>query len=87
MTDLLVEQDRGARAAGILREPLVIEAFEELRKTYVDGWSCSDPSDTDFREQCFHLLKALEAFEQHFQSVVETGKMASLQMGTTGRNL
>ena len=87
MTDLLVEQDRGARAAGILREPLVVEAFEELRKTYVDGWSGSDPSDTDFREQCFHLLKALEAFEQHFQSVVETGKMASVQLEAVRRNL
>ena len=80
MSDLINEQHRGARAASILREPLVIEAFEELRKTYVNGWSGSDPSDTAFREQCFHLLKALEAFEQHFESVVQTGKMASQQM-------
>ena len=80
MSDLIDEQHRGARAASILREPLVIEAFEELRKTYVNGWSGSDPSDTDFREQCFHLLKALVAFEQHFESVVQTGKMASQQL-------
>jgi hypothetical protein len=80
MTDLITEQDRGAKAAAILREPLIQEAFAELRKSYVDGWSSSDPQDTDFREQCFHLLKALETFEGHFESVVTTGKMASQQM-------
>ena len=80
MTDFINEQDRGAKAADVLRNPLVVEAFEELRKTYVLGWSGSDPQDSAFREQCFHLLKALEAFEGHFESVVTTGKMASQQM-------
>jgi|TARA_R110000796_G_scaffold4299_2_gene16561 hypothetical protein len=80
MTDFRDEQDRGAKAAAVLRDPLVISAFAEIRSAYVDAWAHTDPADTEFREQLFCLMKALESFEVHFQSAVQTGKMASTQM-------
>ena len=80
MTDLRDEQDRGAKAAAVLRDPLVISAFAEIRDAYGDAWAHTDPADSEFREQLFCLMKALEAFEGHFQSAIQTGKMASKQM-------
>ena len=78
--DLLEEQRRGEKAALLLRDPLIEEAFRVLGETYVAGWSNSDPSDVDQREQCYQMLKSLEAFRRHLESVVQTGKMASQQI-------
>ena len=80
MTDFRDEQDRGAKASAVMNNPLVKEAFGQIREAYVDDWSHTDPSDTAKREKLFYLMKALEAFEGHFESVIRTGKMASQQV-------
>lgn len=80
MTDLEAERDRGQRAAAILRDPIVKEAFDEIRESYVSAWEQSSASDTDEREQAYYLLKALQSFRGQFESAVQTGKMASQQL-------
>jgi hypothetical protein len=80
MNDLLVERNRGERAAAIMRDPLVAEALEEIRTSYIEGWSNSGPQDADVRERAYHMLQAHDAFVRHFQSVIETGEMAAQQL-------
>ena len=43
MTDFEAERDRGQRAAAILRDPIVKEAFDEIRKSYFDFDVMSEP--------------------------------------------
>lgn len=80
MTDFEAEKMRGERAAMILREPMVQEAFDEIRKSYFAAFEQSSASETDKREQAYYLIKALDEFRAHFESAVQTGKMASEQM-------
>ena len=71
MTDFRDEQDRGAKASAVMNNPLVKEAFGQIREAYVDDWSHTDPSDTVKREQLFYLMKALEAFGQIREAYVD----------------
>jgi len=80
MTNLFDEQNRGERAAAILRDPLVVEAFETLKNTYVSRWLDSDLKDIDLREVAFYRVRALKDLEDHFRSLVQTGAMASRQL-------
>jgi len=74
------EQERGRRATAILSDPILKEALNEIRNSYITAWSQSDDSDAELRERAFFLLRAVDAFEGHLKSVVTTGEMATRQM-------
>lgn len=73
------EEDRGAKAQQILREPIVVEAFDTLEELYKDLWRLSDPENSEDREHYYRCLLALDAFKGHFKSFVSTGKMAEIE--------
>lgn len=56
------EAERKARAEALLRDPLIIEAFETLEKEFVTAWKQSAIADQAARENIYQLLQALEAF-------------------------
>lgn len=68
--------DRAGRAEALMRDPLIIEAFETLEKEFVSAWKESAITDQTSREHIYHLLQALEAMKGHFQTVLESGKLA-----------
>ena len=74
------EADRGAKAAALLRNDLLIEAFDTLEAQYTTAWAESPARDVDGREHLFVLLKSLRAVKQHLTTVVETGKLAERQL-------
>jgi len=73
-------QDRAAKAEALLRNELFIEAFEYLDEQFVEAWRTSSIDDEEAREKIFHLMQALGAVKGYFQSVVEDGKMAQVQL-------
>jgi len=73
-------QDRAAKAEALLRNELFIEAFEYLDEQFVEAWRTSGIDDEEAREKIFHLMQALGAVKGYFQSVVEDGKMAQVQL-------
>lgn len=75
---LMAEQARGERAAALLRDPLIEEAFDALEDKYVSGWK--DSSSTERRETLFQMYQALMVVRGHLTEVVETGNLAKLEI-------
>ena len=70
------EAERKAKAEALLRDPLIIEAFETLEKEFVTAWKQSAIADQAARENIYQLLQALEGFKGHFAKVLEDGRLA-----------
>lgn len=68
--------DRAARAEALLRDPLIVEAFESLETQFVSAWKESAINDAEARENIYRLLQALDALKGHFRQVLEDGKLA-----------
>ena len=71
---------RGHKAAQILENPLVIEAFAEVRKQIMLAWEQTPARDVEAREFMFKLHQASLRFEEVFKGYVDTGKMAADQI-------
>jgi hypothetical protein len=74
------EMARGQRAADLLRNELLINAFTELEKQYHTAWRTTDASDADRREYLFKLFTALSDVKGHLDQIVETGELAKRQL-------
>jgi len=76
----LEEQDRGAKAEALLRNPMLQEAFEMLEEKYLDAWKNSPVKATDDREKLFQMYQNLIAVKGHLEEVVNTGNLAKAQL-------
>lgn len=70
------DRDRGGQAERLLRDPLLVEAFDHLETEFMQAWRQSAIADTEARERIYNLVQALEGVKAHLRSVVDTGKMA-----------
>ena len=81
MTDVLeAEINRGQKAAQLLAEPLIAEAFAVFAKEIQERWTQSPARDADGREKLYLMLKASERVEAHLRSIIETGKIAEASL-------
>lgn len=77
MSDALeADINRGQKAAQLLAEPLIAEAFAVFAKEVQDRWSKSPARDAEGREKLWLSSKILDRLEQHLRSVMDSGKMA-----------
>ena len=80
MVDLRKEVDRAQRAADVLNNPLVKEAFETLERELIEGL-VQTSADEDRKREKIHMMLLMGRKWQHlFKSMVETGKLASMQL-------
>ena len=78
---LMAEQARGERAAALLRDPLLVEAFGKLENSYLDAVKDSSSSQ-DARETLFQMYQALMVVRGHLTEVIETGDLAKLELNS-----
>ena len=78
--DLRLEVDRAAQVENLLRNPILIDAFQVLEARYTDAWRASDDGDAERREYLFKLFRALGDVRAHLNQVVETGDLAKSQL-------
>lgn len=71
------ESQRGQQAAGIVNDPLFIEAMTKLKNEVITLWSACPARDVDGREWLWQHYQVTLKFEQIFQEMINTGKMAS----------
>ena len=71
MTDELREE----KAMRLLNDPLLIEAFETLRKDLMDRWGQSGSTELEARESIWLAMRLLDKIHGHLSSIVETGQM------------
>ena len=79
---LFEEQDRGSQAESLLRNPILVEAFDVLSETYLNAWKESPVKAEDDRERIFLMYKNLLAVRAHLEEIVNTGKLANLELNT-----
>ena len=77
---LETEVERARQAREITDHPLWAEAFDAYRKRLMDEWAESPARDTDGREKLWLMVKTASAVERHLAEILETGKLASIQM-------
>jgi hypothetical protein len=79
------DMSRAAQAAELLENPLIIEALAAFEKEITESWKKSPARDQEGREKLFWMLQAQEKFKAHLQTMVNTGKLLSLQPTPTER--
>ena len=77
---LLVEIDRARQAQELIEHPLFSEAMEKYRNRLMDEWTASPARDQEGRERLWLMQKTLDVVQQHLRELMETGKLASLQL-------
>lgn len=72
------EQDRGAHAARLMNDPMVVSAFEQIRNILISEWaSCKDVAR---REAIWQELNGLLRFRAIFAEAIQTGNLAAKQV-------
>ena len=72
---------RGKAAELLLRNELLIDAFEKLDLTYTAAWKATASDQTDERERLFALTTALRDVRGHIEQIATTGELARRQLG------
>lgn len=74
------QRDRGQRAASLLENELLQEAFEKLEQAIDKEWKNSDFQENEKRHNAYlsHIL--LERLKTHFEALVRTGKHAETEL-------
>jgi len=78
--DLEAELRKGREAAMLLEHPLLVAAFEDMRKGLYKAWVDSHPSAKEERELCFVAMKLLERLHGSLQQHMLTGQFAAQQL-------
>tara|TARA_R110000868_G_scaffold51340_2_gene162946 strand:- start:28 stop:312 length:285 start_codon:yes stop_codon:yes gene_type:complete len=71
------EMQRGAQARAITTDPLFIESLAKLKSEVIDKWAACPARDTEGREWLWQHYQVTLKFEQIFQEIINTGKMAT----------
>lgn len=77
---LLAEQERARQAQELAEHPLFKESLATYRERLMTQWAESPARDTEGREKLWLMLKTAEAVERHLVELMETGKLASIQL-------
>jgi len=77
---LMFEATRGQRAAELMADELIVEAFDTLNERLTNEWANSPVRDSEGRERIWLMQKLLKSVGDHLNEIATTGKMATLQL-------
>jgi len=81
MTDALTaDRNKGVRARALLDDPLLTEAFDTLRSTYMDAWQKTQVAETEKRERLWVMHKLVDRVKGHLEQLVDNGKLAEAEL-------
>lgn len=72
--------ERGEKAAALLRNELLQEAFSQLETDFIQAWKASSVEDSQNRERLYMLCQNLSALQGYLESIVTGGKLAKSQL-------
>ena len=70
-------QHRGVRAAELLENTLLQEAFQYLETEYLQGWRSTKVRDTEARERLWQADQILGIIHEHLKLHVTNGRIAA----------
>lgn len=74
------ERSRGINAQRIIEDDLFQESFESVRAAILHAWASTSMKETENREFLFLMLRAADQFKQGLVTMLETGRMAEIQL-------
>lgn len=77
---LLNEIERARLARDVTDSPVYKEAFESYRERLLQQWADSPARDIEGRERLWLMLKTAETVQSHLAELMQTGKMAAVQL-------
>jgi hypothetical protein len=72
--------ERAARAEALLRDELLLEAFDTLDQEYVKAWRATAARDNDARERLWQAVQIVAKVRDHLGSVLSSGKLAQREL-------
>jgi hypothetical protein len=80
MSNLNKEASRGLEAKTVFENKIFKESIEYLRTSYTQAIFQTGPNDEEARTKIYLAYQILGKFEDHFRTVMETGKLAEKQL-------
>lgn len=74
------EKRRGEDALRIIESDVFQDSVEQLKKTILQEWAASPMRDIEGREALHQMFRTVEAVRTNLVSIMQTGKMASMQL-------
>ena len=71
---------RGDRAARLLADPLLVEAFDVLERELHQAWLNSPAGHEREREQIWLMVQLHRRVKGHLEEATKTGRIAQLQI-------
>jgi len=76
---------RGSRAAELLDNELLAEAFTALEAGYISAWRATGIDDVTGREKLFLAINIVGKVRDHLGTVVANGKLAEAELRELAR--
>ena len=76
----LEEIKRGEEADRILKNPLFIESFDNIRESIINSMSQSAFGDAETHNRLVIAMQLLSQIEKQFKDHVATGKMSAMKV-------
>jgi hypothetical protein len=73
---MYTQVERARRAEELINDPLLVEAFDNVKKTIETGWQDSSGGDREAREHAYYLLRAVKAVEGKLKAIIINGANA-----------
>ena len=70
-------QHRGVRAAELLENTLLQEAFQDIEAEFLKGWRSTKARDTDARERFWQAIQCLGILQETLKQHVTNGRIAA----------
>lgn len=71
---------RAAHAKRLIEDPMLVEAFANVRKAAMDFWQSTSANQEREREQAWLTVKAVNRIEAELESIIENGKIAASRL-------
>lgn len=78
--DLQRDVVKGERARQLINDPMIQDALHNMRDDVIACIETSKFRDTDEREECYRMLRAISAFERQFKRFIDDGKVAQSKL-------
>lgn len=66
---------RAQQAEQLLKNPLLVEAFANLRQSYYETFISSEPEAEEIRDVAYRMNRVVAEVEQHLRLVIAHGKL------------
>lgn len=73
-------QVRATHAAQLLGDPMLLEAFENVRKAAIQAWQSTKADDVTARETAWLTVKVVNRIEAELQIIIENGQIAAARV-------